>query len=366
MKRAGLLTGDAAQVNFDTVVGHLDLGTLASALYLLNWAGLLTGEAAQSNFDVVAAGCIRSRTVASLIYLNDAGLLRGDAAQANFDKMMRHQDLDALGDAIRILNLDCLFMGDTAQANFDAVAGHLDPSAVASVLTLLNRAGLLTGDAAQANRDVVAGHQTPYALVNALALLSDADLLTGETAQANFDALSTYSAILFGPTTRDLWSRITTYELTAEQFHHIIQIAAQHRNNVLEGQAAVVQFVNKNILYVGTAIQGLFNEGQSTHTVNVHQSVSARATKLLDCYGTPLSGNSSHELMRRGDELQIDNLLKTKSEKRCFKRLPKNDFTKELRVIITSSNKNAFFQPQQASTEEPLSEELLPKNNKRD
>ena len=49
----GLLTGEAAQANFNAVAGHQNPGLVAEALKTLNTAGLLTGEAAQANCNAV-------------------------------------------------------------------------------------------------------------------------------------------------------------------------------------------------------------------------------------------------------------------------------------------------------------------------
>ncbi len=399
---AKLLTGDAAQANFEALMGHQDPSSVANAI---SAGGLLRGDTAQAEFDALVrhqdpravaeallklcdaklitsdncnavAGHQDPISVAynlvdlnnAYIELNSFDLLTGDTAQANRDAVARHQNPGSVASALTLLSRYGLLTGDTAQANRDAVAGNQCPHSVASALIRLNDAGLLTGDTAQANRDAVAGHQTPEYVATALILLSGSGLLTGDTAQANrnavtrhqhprsvasaltllsdagllraqgnFNDLLTYSAILFGPQAQDLWFRIPG--LTTERFHRIIEIAAEHRDNVDAGQDAFVNFVNLNLLHmdavrhrmgavrhrIGAVRRHVFNDGQSTHSASVHQSVSASATKLFQRYGTQLSGNGLNELMHQlihwGNELPADNSLNTEAAKRCLKRL---------------------------------------------
>ena len=190
LSRAGLLTGDTAQANRNAVAGHQDPCALFLALLTLNEEGLLTSDSAQANFDAVAGHQDPIKVADTLKALNRAGLLTGDAAQANRNAVAGHQDPLRVANALRVLKGGGLLTGDTVQANFDAVAGHQDPIKVADALRMLNGAGLLTSDAAQANRNAVAGHQDPESIADALRMLNGAGLLTGDTAQANRNAVA--------------------------------------------------------------------------------------------------------------------------------------------------------------------------------
>ncbi len=301
LKEAGLLTGDAAQANRDAVAGHQAPQEVARALDLLNHAGLLTGVAAQANRDAVAAHQDPCEVAEALGALYSVGLLTGDSAQVNRDAVAGHQASWLVAEALGMLNRVGLLTGDSAQANRDAVAGHQNPWWVAIALDVLNRIGLLIGDLAQANRDAVAGHQDSRAVGSTLTLLNDAGLLTGDAAQANFDAVILHSAILLHAEITVFWSRMPTHRFTLARFTALIEICQRHADNPAAGRALVIAYINGEMLGMNetTAAEApRFNEGQSTHTASVHQTVSESARRLMVSYGNQISGRGLNETIQ--------------------------------------------------------------------
>jgi hypothetical protein len=75
LKTEGLLTGDAAQANFNAVAGNRNLADVATALRTLNDAGLLTGDVAQANRNAVAGNQYPMGVDLALRALSNARLL---------------------------------------------------------------------------------------------------------------------------------------------------------------------------------------------------------------------------------------------------------------------------------------------------
>ena len=122
---------------------------LAYSLKTLTRAGLLTGAAAQANFNAVLEHEDPQGIATALAALKDSGLLTGDAAQANFNTVLGHKAPGCVADALDILIQADLFTEGAAQANFNTVVGHQDPRNVVNALATLSEAGLLAGKTGQ-------------------------------------------------------------------------------------------------------------------------------------------------------------------------------------------------------------------------
>ncbi len=326
LSAANLLTGASASDNRNAVAKHQHPGPVAKALSVLSRANLLAGASASDNFNAVAKHKDPFTLAQSLSLLRKAKLLTGESANDNFNTIARHQYPTYATQALLELSEANLLAGESASDNFNAVAKHPDPLSVSRVFSFLSEANLLAGDSASDNRKVVATHQRPWALGLLLSMLNRANLLAGDLASDNFNAVARhqstdvlYSAfscfwgaaalnqinltqliaftpILFGnEVTRDCWDRIPRRALTQTHITAIFDLCRQHHADDTNGRIAFVDYVNREVLPQDVvrhdARVPVMNEAQSTHTASVHQSISQSAIKLMQAYGTLISGD---------------------------------------------------------------------------
>ncbi len=278
-----------------------------------------------------------------------------------FDPCLKNFDSSPLIDAVNRLNaLNLLPENEQGQANFDVVAGNQEPNAVAQVLVQLDRAGLLTGDAAQANRDALAVHDEPQFLAYALQLFNSAGVLTGDAAQTNFNAIITYSAILFDIGVVDLWRRIPDHRFSQERFTALVAICQRHAEDPAAGRDDLIAYINGQIIDIEEATVAVvprLNVGQSTHTTSVHQAVSESAARLMQHYGTQISGDdldAKIEDMSVWLNAQPDSSAKVMAGRRCLQRLtaPNYYFTDPTSGVSTKQLLALFWVAIHDATEE--------------
>lgn len=96
---------------------------------------LLSGESAQINFDTVIMKLQRSRQFDFIIAHHHASLFRGPHAQANFDALKSHRDPEVLAEAIGALDKYRLLN----DANRRILAVHTDPARVTEALGSISK-----------------------------------------------------------------------------------------------------------------------------------------------------------------------------------------------------------------------------------
>ncbi len=115
-------------------------------------------------------------------------------------------------------------------------------------LCTLYSTGLLDGESGPDNFNAVMGHIDSFGMMRALLMLNSAGLLAGEQKQSNFDDLINYSAILLGLTTRDIWTQIPSYRLTADRFCDMVAIAEEYRQTPIAGVEALRAYAEQFLL----------------------------------------------------------------------------------------------------------------------
>jgi hypothetical protein len=275
LNRAGLLTGDVAQVNFDALVGHQYPFSVAVGFEVLNRAGLLAGDSAQANREAVAGHQNPLEVARALDRLHCNGLLTGDSAQANRDAVIRHQNPDQVAEALFVLSSADLLTGDAAQVNRDAVVGHPRPHSLARALELLNHNGLLTGDSAQANRHaVVAGYEAAFVLTQ----VHRAGLLTGDAAQLNRDAVVGLQCFFWVSQVLEVLHRagLLAGDLAQDNFDAVV-----HHEEALNQICVVLGLLDHAGLLAGDATQANFD------ALILHSAILTHAEITVFCSRIP-------------------------------------------------------------------------------
>jgi hypothetical protein len=278
------------------VVAHQNPYRVAIALDNLNAAGLLTGNDAQNNFNTVLSHQNPTEVSIALDDLNAAGLLTGNDARANRNAVVAHQNPYSVASALITLNAAGLLTGNDAQDNRDAVAAQQDPTVIARALNALNEAGLLRGDQAQANFHNLVVH-TPILLHRSILTRFNVwdGMPAGRPTRAEFQAIIAIAV---------QYSDNHDYGIMALERYVFNDILGINNLNVQQ--------------------QPAFNNSQSTHTASVHQSASESATRLLSKYASKLEGsllNNHLQTLAKWVETHKPADFKQQAAARCIERL---------------------------------------------
>lgn len=275
-----LLTGHMAQAYFNMVVAHKNPMKIATSLCSLHSANLLIGVTNEVNLRVVLDHQNSDSMAEALCILHRTSLLTGTTNQSKVGVIAPHQSFR--GRETRALERGVAGLtSPTNQANLNTVIAHRSPHEAAQVFCRLYSVGLLTefsskflrgrisiyqnpigmiwgldgidrtslssieGKMGLFNRWKAVTHRAPATLYWVLTVLESVGLLAEGIKQANFDALINNANILFSPTTRLLWCRITADNLTADRFSRIMEIAEKNRATPEIGRAAFSSYINQ-------------------------------------------------------------------------------------------------------------------------